>query len=726
MQPIELPERGPNTRGSFGGSFGGFLYSPAFIRTTDPLPKTMKFTPPDLLDLFARLASTSTTTSSSSSAIDDAAVNDTISKLNTCLNVEGQETDSRVRVLDAALSLLCFKAPQVYDSAAEFTVNTIIQLLSSSVACRAIATKKEEVLVVGSLLSNFDCLQVVEACNGVIGALEKRGMVSEMRKIVYGVTRLVVSTPCCWTMLPSNVVALDIRPAVSGKSNALTKLHRYFPKDLQDTNDLPVRLLWWYLDPLLLKNDVLKILEEALRRPFLCLNKALRERVDWRSTIACLAITPMMFIEIRGLLHRWFLETGLDIVQELLSELISGILDITSSPICWGLKAETGMKLPFSITYFPWNPSLLRILIGPISSKGIENIVRVIHKHVGQDTQPLGPQLERVGIHSARIDDQSSWALAMNFPEWFYYSCVLLFSGDIFEDNDSSVCAPRAIESNQMSIDKAPKLFAAQYISWILSPINLSHQLAMCEFFSSMTKSGTLNQDGTNLIHKDAPGCQKKQKKAKHVDEKDIASSSILSSLNRFQRFFSKLSNETLGCPKPNDHHKNLLYRRVPLGILIGNHNDVTDKECELLMHYAIAGTILSQKETPNVGQTHRKQNAEYTKDVAYDIGRDEAIAGIHLAFRLGELAEKVCDSLFGTEQSAVKCACQIKIRLGKYLLKCIKILLENNFDDGSSSQIMDIRSRLNHWRQQGPDLPSNCEELDNVLSKLDCSLTFL
>lgn len=69
------------------------------------------------------------------------------------------------------------------------------------------------------------------------------------------------------------------------------------------------RLLSWYLDSSLLKNDVLKILEEAFRRPFLCLHKAFRENGDWRSIIICLAISPMMFIEIRGLLHRWFLET---------------------------------------------------------------------------------------------------------------------------------------------------------------------------------------------------------------------------------------------------------------------------------------------------------------------------------------------------------------------------------------------------------------------------------
>lgn len=69
------------------------------------------------------------------------------------------------------------------------------------------------------------------------------------------------------------------------------------------------RLLFWYFDPLILKHDASKILQESTKRPFLCLNTELYERVEWRSTVICLAISPSMFIETRNLLHNWFLLT---------------------------------------------------------------------------------------------------------------------------------------------------------------------------------------------------------------------------------------------------------------------------------------------------------------------------------------------------------------------------------------------------------------------------------
>lgn len=69
------------------------------------------------------------------------------------------------------------------------------------------------------------------------------------------------------------------------------------------------RLLSWYLDPLTLKHDVLKILQDTMERPFICLNEEFHERMDWRSTIVCLVLSPTMFIETRAVLHNWLLVT---------------------------------------------------------------------------------------------------------------------------------------------------------------------------------------------------------------------------------------------------------------------------------------------------------------------------------------------------------------------------------------------------------------------------------
>ena len=72
---------------------------------------------PDLADLFARLASHLDAASSSHRNLaeeddddDDRALQLSVSNLNRSLNLDD---DSGVRVLDTALSLMCFKAPQV-------------------------------------------------------------------------------------------------------------------------------------------------------------------------------------------------------------------------------------------------------------------------------------------------------------------------------------------------------------------------------------------------------------------------------------------------------------------------------------------------------------------------------------------------------------------------------------------------------------------------------------
>uniref|UniRef100_A0A7N0TUZ0 Uncharacterized protein n=1 Tax=Kalanchoe fedtschenkoi TaxID=63787 RepID=A0A7N0TUZ0_KALFE len=407
---------------------------------------------------------------------------------------------------------------------------------------------------------------------------------------------------------------------------------------------------------------------------------------------------------------------GLDIVHQLLRDLISVILDLVSTPTCWGLITEVGLKLPFSTAYFPSNPSLLRILTGHLSSKGVKNIICEIHKHA-HDGHILDPLLEQAEKNSARVNGESSWAMAMNFPEWFYYSCAMLFGGNKFEDNHMSDCTSRTLDTTQASNDKAPSYFAAKYIAWILSPVNQSHQLALCDFLLNLSESWVLKQVGMDGIHKDSSGCRKKLKMPKHVDEKDVQCSSVMSCLYKFQ----KLSGGTLQGTALDDHQKNLLYRRIPLGILIGNHNGLNDRECELIMHYANTGTVILRHETHNAQLNYKKHNAEHVKDFIFVFGRDEAITGANLAFRLTELVEKISSSIFETEEITVKFTYQVKVRIGKYLLKCIKTLVEHSFDNGCVTHIMDIRNRLIHWRQQGPELHVIGEDLDSVLSDLNC-----
>lgn len=69
------------------------------------------------------------------------------------------------------------------------------------------------------------------------------------------------------------------------------------------------RLLFWHLDPLILKDDISKILQDSMQRPFLCLYEEFVKRKDWHSILICLVLSPIMFIEVTALLNNWFLMT---------------------------------------------------------------------------------------------------------------------------------------------------------------------------------------------------------------------------------------------------------------------------------------------------------------------------------------------------------------------------------------------------------------------------------
>ncbi|KAI8020969.1 hypothetical protein LOK49_LG03G00986 [Camellia lanceoleosa] len=76
---------------------------------------------------------------------------------------------------------MCFKAPQVFDSAIEYLVKTIVTVLSSSITCKALRFHKAEFLCVGSGISCGDCAELIGMCVDFLGKLEghvNEGLVS--------------------------------------------------------------------------------------------------------------------------------------------------------------------------------------------------------------------------------------------------------------------------------------------------------------------------------------------------------------------------------------------------------------------------------------------------------------------------------------------------------------------------------------------------------------------
>ena len=119
-----------------------------------------------------------------------------ISELNRSLTLDTSGEDSGFSVLDATMSLMCFKAPQVsapsckvsavcfftcasvsqvFDSAIEFLVKTIVSVLSSSSSCKVIRSHNEETLQFGS--SSLPCCseQLIEISKGIIDKLGANG-----------------------------------------------------------------------------------------------------------------------------------------------------------------------------------------------------------------------------------------------------------------------------------------------------------------------------------------------------------------------------------------------------------------------------------------------------------------------------------------------------------------------------------------------------------------------
>ncbi|KAM1587268.1 hypothetical protein ACFX1X_026788 [Malus domestica] len=670
---------------------------------------------PEITDLFARLAihlkipnDTSFPPRTSKEDLDDAALDLSISELNQSLNPNG---DSRVRVLDTVLSLMCFKAPQVFDSEIEYLVNTIAAVLLSSVRCKVFWYPKGEILLIGSSISQRDCGHLIEACADVLEKLEGHGKLSD--SILCAIVRVASSASFYRHQL---MPVLGVK-SVDAKNTMISKVLCHLPREkFLENNKIPLRLLLWYLDPLILKRDISNILQETMERPFLCLSRKFHESNDWRSIITLLVLSPFMFVEARALLHRWFLVTGLASVLELLIQLVSTTLDVVSRPMFWGISAEVGAKLPFLNAYFPYNQPLLRTLVGPLSYDGLLQLVHNTKDPVPFAQKQLYPTFKPPTVKVATIDHKSIWSLAINFPDWFYLASALVFSEKSTHDSCHPECILAASKVGKTH-EELPYVAAARYIAWILSPLGKSHHASLTDCLIKASESLALKQFGSGSHDKEIHGYKKKLKKPKLCEEE---SASIAVWLNGFSNIYTRYCNETSET-KPScglNLQKNVLFRRIPLGILLSCPHRINEDECELLLHYAATGRIFQLRETKTTGLKHVKWSSKWhTNSTAWgdECNEKEASAGACLVFSLTDIIESMSASLFETEDAGADFICRVKMQVSKYLIKCIKRLIQLKIDNGNW-EVMDLRRRLENWRHQGQEVPELNKDLDDVI----------
>ncbi|XP_031389413.1 uncharacterized protein LOC116202044 isoform X1 [Punica granatum] len=670
----------------------------------------------DITGVFATLASYLQTQNPRED--EEKSLNRAVSKLNGSLNLNdgagGGDDDPAVQFLNTALSLMCFTAPQVFDSVIERLVKTIAAALSSSVSCKVVKFANAEALLIGSSILERDRVELIEACSDVLVKLNDNGMHSHM--LLDAVVRVTFSASCCQYSFPAYPVK-DANPARCRSSAALALLN-HLPRDFCLNNDeVPLRLLLWYLDPLVLKHDVSEILRETMERPFLCLDHEFRKRTDWRMIVICLVLCPIMLIETRALLHKWFLETGAAPLLEFLIKLVAVMLDVSSRPTYWDISTEMGLKLPFSGAYFPFRHCFFRILAGPLSSTSFVDLV--------QSTCNDSARKPRT-MKIAMIDHKSACrAFAINFPTWYYYASVSLFYGQAFDSMSQNTKTTHGMEPLPCSTS------AASYISWVLDPINEIQRAHLVDCLIKSSESWIHGQSASGGTDQETAvtASRKKLKKPKFCDS--MQDHSLRESLQNTVSWLEKFNNVcetcwplTLGPGKP----QTLMFRCIPLGILVGWPGDINGDRCELLLYYAATGRISQSKQTGSVGPRNSRKGCQGVQESAVWIDEcniEDAVTGACLVFRLTDIVESLSGSLFETEENRISFVCRFKGRAYGFLVKCIKRLMSDlgTIGDGPK-MISDLHFRLMRWKNQGQELVNVRKDLDDIIVRLNSKMS--
>ncbi|CAH9083916.1 unnamed protein product [Cuscuta europaea] len=680
---------------------------------------------PEVNSLFAALAS-KLQEGEATAEDDDRNLDNAVRNFNMWLNLS--ETNPKVQVLDTALSLMCFTAPQVFNSMIEFMVRTIVTVLSSSVECEVVKWGNEESIQVCRSIFGLDCVGTVETCSDIFQKLEaSRGDLSPL--LLYAVVRAAALAPKC------HYSEKMIKVKARGRCNpAFAKLLCHSSRDcILKSGEIPLRLLRWMLDPMLLKNDICQILLEITSRPFLFLEKEFYEKTDWISILTCLVLSPTMFIQTRALLHNWFLLMGLAPILEFHTELVLQVLDIGCRPMRWGIPMEIATTLPCSRVYFPCENQLLRVLSGPLSLENFRHLVCEVIKLDCAVNKLISPSNQDTKI--SRVDLNSCWAMAINFPSWFSFASFLLFVDGCSRDNYYLKCIPWLNKPNPSSGTDLPSysIVAARFIAWVLNPIGDSFQELIVEHLTKLSHARTLKNFYSGKGNAATGGNNKKSRRSLS----DIKGNTSFSGfdyktlwlwLKEFQDIHTRYSR------KVNDHfasteadhsqgvgcQKNVLYRKIPLGILLSYCDSISDVESELLLHYAATGTLDDLCE-PRVGKKHMKHSREFTLTEKYPI--NEAVAGAKIVFHLTDATESISTNMFETEENRLKFLCHVKENIGKYLLKCVKRLLQLRVDDEFRHQTLsDLYLRMMRWKHQGKDIYSSYKDWDDVMGAVKCA----
>ncbi|MQM19737.1 hypothetical protein Taro_052747, partial [Colocasia esculenta] len=141
--------------------------------TSSPFP--MSAASSDLLRLFTELALAARCPNAGARHADAAAAASTAPLPSLVASFKPKpDVPSGSRVLDAALSLMCFRSPQVYGSTIDSIVKTMVSVLLSSVSCKVDRLDKKDagILRVGSSICSADREKLLRVCIDVARSLK--------------------------------------------------------------------------------------------------------------------------------------------------------------------------------------------------------------------------------------------------------------------------------------------------------------------------------------------------------------------------------------------------------------------------------------------------------------------------------------------------------------------------------------------------------------------------
>ncbi|XP_048539173.1 uncharacterized protein LOC125518346 [Triticum urartu] len=650
---------------------------------------------------------------------------------------------SGTRVLDAALSLMCFDPQEVDRARLGCLVRTAVSALSDSASCRVARTDdRAEMLCVGGPPSPPD-RELVRSCAALVEKLGGRDVAGHSYDLLHAAVKTALLSPRYQCLFPSPYYREDGESSCEMGTISLDVTTHPSYQVLPNDGSIPPRVHLWHYDPSILEHDLSEMLREAITRPLLCLRKELHDRVAWRVIVICLVCSPLAFLEMRSLFHIWFLATGMGSVLGLCTAVVSSVLDILLEPTGWGISMELGQKFPFTHAYFPSQQrDLLAILTGPISCRRFLDLVSYIEAMVflgktnsdncswkNIQSQPskgshLGKKQPSKGL--VKFKYSSAWLTITNFPTWFSFATALLFHQEGSQGYLSEVLSEEKTAESISDINLAQR--AAFYLSWVLCPFNVdecqmlaNNMVELSHYWARNNKKRPSNPHHSSTVN------HRRRLRVPTVGdtEKFNVSTNLVSSLikdfdDRCVKFCritavsqvqgAEQLDIPLSCP-------NFLHLRIPLGVLLVSSACISEQDCNVLLHYASTGLVMESKE----GQTKRKDQAGNDVFSSSRGGSTErwALSGACLIFGWLDIIEDMSAVIFECEDTCCHFVSQLRTKTGPYLLKCVNLLLNEAGHD--KDFVIDLRDRLLNWTKgQRFD---GCEAFKDVIVQMNAKI---